>query len=109
MKIAKTLTAGLCALSLSSAFAGPPPPMETIVEEPTSIGASISVGYDSSYIFRGVKFADDSVWGQVDYAYDINDNLTFKSITGYAQTDYYTHTDFKTWCFFTFIFSLSKG
>ena len=51
--------------------------METIVEEPTSIGASISVGYDSSYIFRGVKFADDSVWGQVDYAYDINDNLAF--------------------------------
>jgi len=26
--------------------------------------------------------------------YDINDNLTFKSSTGYVSTDYYTHTDF---------------
>ena len=80
MKIVKTLTAGLCAVSLSSAWAGPsapPAPLEAAVEEATSLGVNVSVGYDSEYIFRGVKFADDSVWAQVDYAYDLTENLAF--------------------------------
>ncbi len=36
---------------------------------------------------------DQSIVG-LTLSYDISDNLTFKSITGFVDTDYYTHTDF---------------
>ncbi len=44
--------------------------METppVIEEDTSIGASLSAGYDSKYIFRGVDFGDNDVWVGVDYS-----------------------------------------
>jgi hypothetical protein len=50
--------------------------MDKIVEETTTLGASVSVGYDSDYIFRGVKFAEQSVWAQIDYSYSLAENLS---------------------------------
>lgn len=40
------------------------------IEECYDLGGSISVGYDTDYIFYGVRFARDSVWADVNYTFD---------------------------------------
>lgn len=94
MKIRSCLLAGACAFSLSPAWAGEVSG-EAAVEEAAAIGANISVGYDSAYIFRGVKIADDSVWGQVDYAFDLTENLALDFGTWYqtSASDQYDELD----------------
>lgn len=32
---------------------------------------SISVGYDTAYVWKGIRFADDSMWGDVNYTFEI--------------------------------------
>lgn len=34
------------------------------------IGGSVSVGYDTDYVWRGVHWARDSVWGDVNYTFE---------------------------------------
>lgn len=88
MKMMKTMAAGIVAFSLSaSAWAGTPaPPSDPMVEESTGIGASVGVGYDSSYIFRGVKFAEHSVWGSVDYSHSLSETLSLDLGTWYETS-----------------------
>lgn len=41
-----------------------------IIEECVDLGGEISVGYMSDYIFKGVRFAGDSAWTDVNYTFD---------------------------------------
>lgn len=43
------------------------------------IGGSVSVGYDTDYVWRGVRFARDSVWADVNYTFE---NLPFSPNIG---------------------------
>jgi len=40
------------------------------IEESVDLGASLSSGYMTDYIFYGVRFARDSVWTDVNYTFD---------------------------------------
>lgn len=43
------------------------------------IGAQVSVGYDTDYVFKGVRLARDVVWGDVNYTFE---NLPFTPNVG---------------------------
>ncbi|MEM9478273.1 MAG: TorF family putative porin [Verrucomicrobiota bacterium] len=68
--------------SYSAPAKGPVVPYE---EEP--LGFEVGLGYDSSYIFRGVSFGDHSVWASLDYAIPITDTIEFGLGTWY-QANY---------------------
>ncbi len=60
---------GVMALSAAatSAEAGPMLAEEAMITPaPSTMGGNISVGYDSSYIFRGVNYGKNSIWGSVE-------------------------------------------
>src|SRR5690606_12685366 len=40
------------------------------IEECIDLGGEISVGYETDYVFYGVRFARDSVWTDVNYTFD---------------------------------------
>ena len=44
------------------------------IEECPDIGGNIAVGYDTDYVFKGVRLARDVLWGDVNYTFD---NLPF--------------------------------
>ena len=65
----KALVASIGVFALSAANAGEPAAKEVCVtEEP--IGATISTGYMTNYIFYGVEFAEHGVWTGIDYTID---------------------------------------
>ncbi len=83
-------TAGVfgCAvlLSLASANAGPAaPPADFDTGEPFSLGAEVSLGYDSSYIFRGVDFGDNLIWGDVNIGVPVTDTVDVTVGAWYAS------------------------
>lgn len=41
-----------------------------VIEECVDLGGEISVGYETDYLFYGVRFARDSVWTDVNYTFD---------------------------------------
>lgn len=68
-------SAALIAL-LASAQAGEPPAKEVILEEEASaLSWELSTGYDTEYVFRGVSYTDDLLWGQVALDYGITDSI----------------------------------
>lgn len=76
MKIHSLLTTTLSLLS-ASAFAGAPAKAPAVVqpaEEP--LGFTVSVGYDSHYIFRGVLFAENLVTAAVDGTIPLTEMLS---------------------------------
>ncbi len=40
------------------------------IEECVDLGAEISVGYETDYVFKGIRFSRDSVWTDVNYTFD---------------------------------------
>lgn len=72
MKV-KAIFAGLVgAVALQGATAGewcPPAAAKCPVEESPCYG-SISVGYESDYLFYGARLAEDSMWADVNYTFD---------------------------------------
>ena len=66
-----TLTTGI--LFLHGAAAGTqwqaPAPDKCPIEDCPDVGGNISVGYDSAYIWKGIRWARDSVWGDVNYTF----------------------------------------
>ena len=73
----KTIFAALIgALALQTTFAGEycapePAPAKCPVDDCCpDIGGNIRVGYDSDYVFKGVRRARDVVWGDVNYTFE---------------------------------------
>ena len=76
MKIRSILSAiGLAAFAVS-AQAGPPMgPIDPVPAPADDLGMTIAVGYDSSYIFRGVNYGDHLITGEVNYGTSLTDQL----------------------------------
>lgn len=76
----RKLTAALLGLAsagaLATAQAGSPISAPVMTDTSSIFSGSISVGYDTKYIFRGVDFGDDAVWSGVDTNFDLADNLS---------------------------------
>ena len=49
---------------------GKAPVDKTPIVECVDVGGEISVGYETDYLFYGVRFAGDSVWTDVNYTFD---------------------------------------
>ncbi|MEQ1843234.1 MAG: TorF family putative porin, partial [Verrucomicrobiales bacterium] len=76
MKLKSLLTLGMSVFA-ASAFAGAPgqaPAPVQPAEEP--LGFSVTVGYDSHYIFRGVEFAENLVSAAIDGTLPLTDMLS---------------------------------
>lgn len=87
MKIKALLAALVGAVAIQGATAGtswcPPAPCNSgkgcAVDCCPDIGGQVSVGYDTDYVWRGVRWARDSVWADVNYTFD---NLPFSPNIG---------------------------
>jgi hypothetical protein len=85
-----TLASAACA---STSFAGEPtyaapapaPPIIEVADD--SLGFTVALGYDSQYIFRGVDFGDNLVWGNIDYANDFGSPVELNLGAWYAATN----------------------
>lgn len=89
MKMTKILAIALMAVASGSAFAGvaaknPKAPAE-IAPVDDSLGISLSVGYDSKYIFRGVDFGDHLIWTSLSVPIKLTDKLTFTFAPWYGN------------------------
>jgi len=75
----------LAACASLNAFAGTAPsgkaPMAPAPEEPgalfDTIGATLEVGYDTRYFFRGLYFADNTVWAGLSLSVPLTEQLTW--------------------------------
>lgn len=47
----------------------PVPPKE-VIDECLDLGGQVRIGYESDYLFKGVRFAGDSAWVDVNYTFD---------------------------------------
>lgn len=61
---------GAMTLGVNAGDWGKAPVDKTPIEECYDIGGEISSGYMTDYIFYGVRFAQDSVWTDVNYTFD---------------------------------------
>ena len=73
----------LAACASLNAFAGSPAPSKAVapvVEEPgalfDTVGATLEVGYDTRYYFRGLWFADNTVWSGLSLSVPLSEKLT---------------------------------
>lgn len=69
----KLLLSAMIVATTSSMVAGDwgkAPVDKTPIEECVDLGGEISVGYETDYIFNGIRFARDSVWADVNYTYE---------------------------------------
>ena len=48
----------------------PPAPAKCPIESCPDVGGSIATGYDTDYIYKGVRLARDVFWGDVNYTFD---------------------------------------
>ncbi len=76
--------ASLGCLLTPIAVAGPhPEPVEPTCVVP--FYGSVSVGYDSAYLFRGGRLGDDAPWAGIDLNYDVGDRLSLNFGTWYIN------------------------
>jgi hypothetical protein len=89
------LSLALAAGSLT-AMAGTPAPAPAPEPAPvTSLwSGSVTLGYDSKYIFRGLYVTDDLVTGSLDLNYTISDRLTLNLNAWYANGGGHYNTPF---------------
>ena len=89
MKMTKLIALTLIALATGSAMAGAPAKNpkapDPVAPVDDSLGFSLSVGYDSKYIFRGVDFGDHLVWGSLSIPIKLTDKLTFTFAPWYGN------------------------
>ena len=85
MNIKATLAVVTCAVvTFQTAYAGTwanakAPIDKCPIDDCPDIGGNVSVGYLTDYVFKGVRFARDSMWGDVNYTFD---NLPFTPNVG---------------------------
>ncbi len=80
----------LAAVALVSplAFAGTPAAKNPVAPPPPAdepLGMSVTVGYDTKYIFRGIDFGDHLVWAGLSLPVKLSDNTTFTFAPWYAS------------------------
>jgi hypothetical protein len=87
MKLNSLLVLAMSGLA-ASVFAGTPAKAPAVVQPPVEepLGFTLSVGYDSHYIFRGVKFAENLVWGQIDGVLPLTDMLSLNAGAWYGSS-----------------------
>lgn len=85
-------SAAALAVSTSMSFAGvsgkapvPPPPPEEPAALFDTIGATLTVGYDTRNYYRGLWFNDDSVWVDLSVDVPLTEQLTFNFGTFYLD------------------------
>lgn len=74
MKIKALLAILIGAVAVNSATAGtwcPPAKDKCPVECCPELAGNLSFGYDTDYIWKGVRFARDFVWADVNYTFDV--------------------------------------
>ncbi len=66
------LTSALVAMTLVSGAGdmAKAPMAKAPIEECLDLGAEMTVGYETDYIFNGIRFARDSAWADVNYTFD---------------------------------------
>lgn len=68
MKLKTLLITTIGAFAVASANAGDSTPTgKAVVEEPADLGVSVTAGYNSHYIFRGVNTGENQITTQIDY------------------------------------------
>ncbi len=105
-KVASLLTAGLMIPSVL--LAGPAP----VIEDPVCavpFTGSVAVGYESTYLFRGVDFGDDAPWGSIDISFGLFNDVSVDVGTWYInptqnpvnsdELDVYGFLNFPLWIF----------
>lgn len=112
MKFAKylTLVAGLALPIASQAEAYDP--KAPIIEDPVCVvpfTGSVAVGYETTYLFRGVDFGDHAPWASIDINYALNNNMSIDLGTWYInptqnpvasdELDVYAFLNFPLWVF----------
>ncbi len=110
MKKVTTLLVALAAPGLL--LAGPVIDKTPVIEDPVCavpFYGSVSAGYETEYLFRGVNFGDNAPWTGVDLNYDLNDALSLNFGTWYInptqnpvnfdELDVYAFLNFPLWVF----------
>ena len=91
MKVTQLIAFSLIALATAAGTANAGAPAknpkapEPVAPVDDSLGFSLSVGYDSKYIFRGVDFGDNLLWGSLSIPIKLTDKLTFTFAPWYGN------------------------
>lgn len=75
--LAVSTSMGFAGVSGKAPVAPPPPPIEEPAALFDTIGATLSVGYDTRNYYRGLWFNDDSVWADINVDIPLTEALTF--------------------------------
>jgi len=107
MKSIKVLA--LTALLGGSAFAGDKAPVVVDPVCTVPFTATVSVGYETDYIFRGVTYGEDAPWMGIDTVWALSDTMSFNVGTWYINStnealefdelDVYAFLKFPLWIF----------
>lgn len=122
MKLKSIALTSICVLgSALHASAGDPAVVETPAPLPPApassgglvdeIGAEISFGYDSVYMFRGVDYGDNLVWSDVSLSVPLSDSLELNLGAWYASLaeDHYSELDLSAGLTYNITDSLNIG
>ena len=74
IKLTLTLLCGMMALQGAIAGSSWSPPAKggkCPIEPCPDIGASVAIGYETDYIFRGVRLTEDAIWMDANYTFDL--------------------------------------
>ena len=87
MKLKTLLITAIGAFAIAGANAGETVPSEKAVieEEAPSLTGDLSAGYDTRYIYRGLWFGDNPVWGNLAVAKEISPKLTLSANAFYID------------------------
>ncbi len=103
MKLKTLLITAIGAFAVASVNAGEAPATKAVVEEasPDTWSGELSAGYDTRYIYRGLWFGDNSVWGDLSVTKQISPELTFSAGAfyidipdndlAYSEADFYAN------------------
>lgn len=82
----KGMLGAALAVAAIPAFGGEPVACKAPVVEPTSpLSGTLSAGYESTYLFRGVEFGDNAPWFGLDVNYALSETLTFNTGVWYIN------------------------
>ncbi len=84
MKLKTLLITTIGAFAIANANAGEPAAKVVVEEAPTWEG-EISAGYDTRYIYRGLWFGDNPVWGNIGLSKEIAPKLTLSANAFYID------------------------